>query len=91
MSTQLIKYSMSNTIVDIYQSTYLPRRSTETALTLIINDILIYLDNKVPCYLVLLNLSSDFDNLDYNILSIGLNESGINGQVYSWLMYFISS
>ena len=82
---------MSNTIVDIYQSTYLPRRSTETALTLIINDILIYLDNKAPCYLVLLYLSSDFDTLDHNILSIRLNESGIHGQVYSWLMYFISS
>ena len=87
----MINYSMSNTIVDIYQSTYLPRRSTETALTLIINDILIYLDNKDPCYLVLLYLSSDFDNLDHNILSIGLNEIGIHGQVYSCLMCFISS
>ena len=87
----MIKYSMSNTIVDIYQSTYLPRRSTETALTLIINDILIYLANKSPCYLVLLYLSSAFDTLDHNILSIGLNAIGIHGQVYSWLMYFISS
>ena len=86
----MINYSMSNTIVDIYQSTYLPIRSTETALTLIINDILIYLDNKAPCYLVLLYLSSDFDNLDHNILSIGLNAIGIHGQVYSWLMYFVS-
>ena len=82
---------MSNAIVDIYQSAYLPHLSTETALTLIINDILIYFDNKAPCYLVLLYLSSDFDTLDSNILSIGLNEIGIHGQVYSWLMYFISS
>ena len=45
-----------------YQSAYLPHRSTETALTLIINeinDILIYLDNKAPRYLVLLYLSID--------------------------------
>ena len=68
---------MSNAIVNKYQSAYLPRRSTETALTLIINDILIYLDNKSICYLVLLYLSITFDTLDHNILSIGLNEIGI--------------
>ena len=72
----MINYSMSNTIVYIYQSTYLPHRSTETSLTLIINDSLIYLDNKAPCYLVLLYVSSDFDNIYHNILSIGLNEIG---------------
>ena len=53
-----------NAIVDKYQSAYL---------TLIINDIIIYLDNKTPCYIVLLYLSSAFDTLDHNILSIGLN------------------
>ena len=78
-------------IVDKYQSAYLPYRSTEIALTLIINDILVYLDNKVSCYLVLLNLSSDFDTIDYNILSIGLNEINIHGLIHSWFMYFISS
>ena len=49
---------MSNAIIIKYHSEYFPRRSTETALTLIINDILIYIDNKSPCYLVLLYLSS---------------------------------
>ena len=79
MSTQLINYITSIAIVDKYQSAYLPHRSTETALTLIINDILIYLDNKASCYIVLLDLSSDFDTLDNNILSIRLNEIGIYG------------
>ena len=56
VSTQLINYITSNYIVDKYQSAllYLPHRSTETALILIINDILTSLDNKAPCYLVLL-------------------------------------
>ena len=71
---------MTNAIVDNYQSAYLPRRSTATALTLIINDIIISLDNKSPCYLVLLYLSCDFDTLRYNIISIGLNEICIHGQ-----------
>ena len=60
---------MPITIVDIYQSAYLPHRSTEIALTFIINDILIYLGNKALCYLVLLSLSSAFDTLDHNIIT----------------------
>ena len=51
VSAQLINYSMYNTIVDKYQSAYLPHYSIETALTLIINDILIYLDNIAPYYI----------------------------------------
>ena len=90
-STQLINYLTSNSIVDKYQSAYLPHRSTETALTSIINDILISLDNKAPCYIVLLDLSSAFDTLDHNILSSRLNEIGIYGQVHSWFMSFVSS
>ena len=65
--------------------------STETALTLIINDILISLDNKAPCYLQLLYLSSAFDTVNHNILSIEINEIGIHGQFHSWFMYFCSS
>ena len=79
MSTQLINYIMPIVIVDKYQSAYLSHRSTEIALTFIINDIFIYLGNKAPCYLVLLNLSSAFYTLDYNILSFGLNEISIHG------------
>ena len=79
---------MSNSIVDKYQSAYHPHHSTETAITFMMNNILIYLDNKAPYYLVLLYLYSDFDTLDHNILSIGLNEIGIHGQVHSWFMYY---
>ena len=80
MSTQHINYSMPNAIFDKYQSAYLPHSSTETAHTLIINAILIYLDdNKAPCSLLLLYLSSAFDTPDYNFLSIGLNEMCIIG------------
>ena len=74
MFSQLINYITSNAIVDKYQSAYLPHRSTETVLILIIHYIIIYLDNKAPCYLVYLYLSYYFDTLNHNILSIGLNE-----------------
>ena len=82
---------MSNAIFDKYQSAFLPHRSTETSLTLIINVISIYLDNKTPCYLIILFLYSAFDTLDHTILSIGHNEIGIYCQVHSWFMYFGSS
>ena len=78
-------YSMSNALL-INTSAYLPHRSTETALILIINDMFIYLDNKAPYgymrifYLVLLDLSSAFDTIDHNILSIERNEIGIHGK-----------
>ena len=91
MSTQLINCITSNDIVDKYKSAYLPHFSTETALTLIINGIFISLVDKAPCYLMLLDLSSIFETLDHNILSIRLNEIGIYGQVNIWFMYFVSS
>ena len=89
MSTQLINYIMHIDIVDKYQSAYFPHRSTEIALTFITNDIFLYLGNKASCYLVLLNLSLDFDTLDYNILSIGLNEISIHGKIHSCLHYLL--
>ena len=90
VSAQLIHYITTNSIIDKFQSAYLPHRSTESALNLIINDLLISLDNKAPCYLVLLNLSSAFDTLNHDILSLRLNEIGIHGQVHSWFMSFLS-
>ena len=40
---------------------------------------------------MLLDLSSDFDTLDHNIIFRVLNDICIHGQVYNWFMYFISS
>ena len=56
-SSQLIQYITSNNIVDCFQSAYIPHRSTDIALHLIISEILLSLDAKNPCYLVLLDLS----------------------------------
>ena len=57
VSSYLIQYITSNNIVDCFQSAYLPHRSTETALHLIISEIILYLDAKSPCYLALFDLS----------------------------------
>ena len=50
-----VVYITTNSIIDKFQSAYLPHRSTEPALNLIINDLLISLDNKAPatfCYFI---------------------------------------
>ena len=75
-------------LINIKVSIFIIVVPTETALTLIINDILVSLD-KYPFYLALLDLSCDFDTLDHSILSIRRNEIGINGKVYSWCMSFV--
>ena len=49
------------------------------------------MDNKVSCYLVLLDQSSAFDTLNHRILSYRLREIGIHGQVHNWFMSFISN
>ena len=55
------------------------------------NDIILSMDNKASCYLVLLDLSSAFDTLNHRIISYRLREIGIHGQVHNWLMSFISN
>ena len=91
VARQLIDYIISNSIVDCFQSAYLLNHSTETALNIVFNDIILSMDNKASCYLVLLDLSSAFDTLNHMILSYRLREIGIHGQVHNWLMSFVSN
>ena len=91
VARQLIDYIISNSIVDCFQSAYFPNRSTETALNIVFNDIILSMDNKASCYLVLLDLSTAFDTLNHRILSYRLREIGIHGQVHNWLMSFVSN
>ena len=73
VSTKFINYITSNDIIENYQRAYITHRSTETAITLIINDILISIDNKASLYLTLLDLFNKFDIINHNILSLRLN------------------
>ena len=77
--------------MDCFQSTYFPNRSTETAQNIVFNDIILSMDNKASCYLVLLDMYIAFDTLHHMILSYRLREIGIHGQVHNWLMSFVSN
>ena len=91
VARQLIDDIISNSIVDCFQSAYFSNRSTETALNIVFNDIILSMDNKAYYYLVLLDLSSAFDTLNHRIISYRLCEIGIHGQVHNWLMSFVSN
>ena len=84
---QIITYIISNAIVDCFQSAYLRNCSTDTAINIVFNDIILSMDNKASCYLILLDLYivhySAFDTLHHMILSYRLREIGIHGQVHS--------
>ena len=80
---------VSNHIANKFQNAYLPLRGTETALTKIINDKATSIDTNSPSYLIRLDLSSEFDTDNHDILSRRLNSIGIHGQFHNRLMSFV--
>ena len=90
VSIKLIQYITSNDIVNCFQSAYLHHRSTDTARNRIIIDILLSLDDKSPCYLVMLDLSCALDSLNLQINSFHLREIFINCQFLNWFNSFVS-
>ena len=96
VAKQLTSYLISHKIPHIFQSAYLPSKSTETALAKISSDILTNLDNKNGTILALLDLSSAFDAIGHTILihrltSIYRLPIGITGTAHTWLSSFITN
>ena len=91
VAKQLTSYLISHKIPHIFQSAYLPSKSTETALAKISSDILTNLDNKNGTILALLDLSSAFDTIDHTILIHRLTSIGITGTAHKWLSSFITN
>ena len=91
VAKQLTSYLISHKIPHIFQSAYLPSKSTETALAKISSEILTNLDNKNGTILALLDLSSAFDTIDITILIHRLTSIGITGTAHKWLSSFITN
>ena len=72
---QLNEYITNQNILNEMQSAYTKSKSTETALTLIVNDLL--QSKTYKAHLVLLDLSAAFDTLDHIILINRLYDIGI--------------
>jgi hypothetical protein len=85
VARQLMDYLRSNDLLPSYQSAYQPFHSTETAVLHMLSDILKAVDSGDVAGLVLLDLSSAFDNVDHDVLLRRLNTSyGINGTAIQW-------
>ena len=68
VSQQLSGYLLNNNLLEPFQSASRTCHSTETALTKVVNDILLTLDSNSTSLLLLLNLSAAFDTIDHGIL-----------------------
>ena len=67
--------------------------STETALVIVTNDILLVLDKRqcVPVYLVLLDLSAAFDTIDHQVFLTQLQRDyGISGGIVEWMETYLT-
>ena len=91
VSFQLITYLTANNIPNIFQSAYLPRKSTESALTLITSDLLSGMNSNRGTILVLLDMSSAFDTLDHNVLIHRLSAIGLKGIALNWFTSYITN
>ena len=80
----------NNNLLDVYQSAYRSRHSTETALIKVQSDIINALDNNKAVALVLLDLSAAFDTIDHHVLLQRLqNCLGVTGQALSWFESYL--
>ncbi len=89
VSAQL--WSFLQKIYEEFQSGFRPRRSTETALVKITNDLLLASDQGCISLLFLLDLNAAFDIIDHDILIDRLqNYTGIQGQALRWFRSYLS-
>ena len=90
VAKQLNTFITTHSILNDHRSAYLHGKSTETALTLISNDILVSLDSDKITLLTLLDMSAAFDTLHHGKLITRLEYIGITGLALNWIKSFIS-
>lgn len=78
----------ANSLRDTLQSKYWTRRSTDTALMKVHNDIVTPQDQQSSAVLILLDFSAAFDVIDHSILFQRLTAScGFRGTAASWIEF----
>ena len=85
ISKQLTNYINNNSLFDKYQSEYMKLYSIETDLLYVTDYLLHNIDNNTFTQVILLYLTSIFDNIDYNILLnllklLNINNDAVNLQ-----------
>ncbi len=90
-SSELYCFLEKSYIYEDFQSGFRPSHSTETAVSIVTNDLLLSSDRGCVSLLVLLDLSAVFDTIDHNILLNRLENSvGISGSDLAWFKSYLS-
>ena len=80
-----------NDLSNQYQSAYNKFHSTETALHMVVNDIILNIDEERVTAFTLLDLSAAFDTLDYSSITNLLSTwYGIDGIALDWFVSYLS-
>jgi len=88
---QLRQHISKSPNLGILQSAYRAAHSTETAMTRVLNDLLIAADNGKPSILLSLDISAAFDTLNHDILLRRAGEMfGLDGHIQDWLRSYLS-
>ena len=91
VSQQLSDHILFSDLFEPFQSAFRACHSTETALTKVVNDLLLNMDSDSTSVLLLLDLSAAFDTIDHRILLDRLeNTFGISGLALAWLQSYLS-
>ena len=90
IAAQLNNYLINNNILNKFQSTYTNNKNTETALTHIINNILLY-PTKYCSIIVLLDLTAAFYTIDHNIMIRRLQYIGLSSTALEWFISYLDS
>lgn len=90
VSDQIKEFLYSNELLSKLQSGFRKKHSTITAVTKVINDILVALDRKQFCASLFLDLSKAFDTVDHAVLKQRLLCLGLSDCVVSWFMNYLS-
>ena len=86
VAMQLKVHLTTNSLNEINQSAYHQYHSTETALTCVLNDILLAMDHKESISLILLGMSAAFDTIDHQLLlSCLAARVGVDSAPLEWI------
>lgn len=90
-TNRLVHYLESKKLLQLNQFGFRKGRSCESAITAIVNDVLLALDSKKSAIGLLCDVRKAFDSIQHQDLLRKLKKVGVRGQPYDWIASFLSN